>query len=377
MKRTLTIWLSLAVLAPGAAAHGQVGVNTALLFEKYTFGSGLDYSEVSQLSLPFTLSASLGGRAALTVSGGLTRVELVGADSDSGAGKEISGLVDTEARLVMQVVPDRFSFLLTAVAPTGMKELEIEEGAVLNALSSQVVGFSTMSLGSGGRAGAGFAGALPVGELALGFAGTYTHSLAYNPVIGQDAEWKPGGELRIRAGLEGTAAPGTYLRVAAIFASRQADLIDGEEYGQTGKQLHGYAAVNRDVGSGSFTVYAMDSYRSAPQVEATGVGAVLLPKGNLLSLGARAEIPVVGETTIIPQVELRRLSEALRDASGDGTMQSAGSTVRAGANLRHAIRPGVALILEGSGLFGNVGRGDGATVDVSGFRGGLHLEIRR
>jgi len=274
-------------------------------------------------------------------------------------------------------VPERFSFLLTAVAPTGMKELEIEEGAVLNALSSQVVGFSTMSLGSGGRAGAGFAGALPLGEMALGFAGTYTHSLAYNPVIGQDAEWKPGGELRIRAGLEGTAAPGTHLRVAAIFASRQADLIDGEEYGQTGKQLHGYAAVNRDVGSGSFTVYAMDSYRSAPQVEATGVGAVLLPKGNLFSLGARAEIPVVGETTIIPQVELRRLSEALRDASGDGTMQSAGSTVRAGANLRHALRPGVALILEGSGLFGNVGRGDGATVDVSGFRGGLHLEIRR
>jgi hypothetical protein len=134
-------------------------------------------------------------------------VELVGESSGSQDGKIISGLVDTEARLVLDLVPDRFSMLLTAVAPTGMEALDVEEGAVLSALSSQAIGFSTTSLGSGGRAGAGFAAALPVGEMALGLAGTYTHSLAYNPVVGQDAEWKPGGEIRLRAGLEGSPVP--------------------------------------------------------------------------------------------------------------------------------------------------------------------------
>jgi hypothetical protein len=39
--------------------------------------------------------------------------------------------------------------------------------------------------------------------------------------------------------------------------------------------------------------------------------------------------------------------------------------------------PGIALVLEANGLFGNVGKGDGATTDVSGFRVGLHLQIRR
>jgi hypothetical protein len=377
MKRTPSVCLGLLVLASALPVQAQVGVNTAVLFEKYTFGSGLEYSEVSEMTLPFTFSAGLGQRGTLTVSGGLTRVELVGADSDPGGGKVISGLVDTEARLVVDLVPDRFSMLLTAVAPTGMKALEIDEGTVLTALSSQVIGFSTMSLGSGGRAGAGFAGAIPLGDMALGVAGTYTHSLAYEPVVGQAAEWKPGGEIRLRAGLEGAPAPGTYLRVAGIFAKRQADLIDGEEFGQAGNQLHGYAAFNRGVGSGSFTLYLMDSYRSAMQLEATGVGAVLMPKGNLLSLGAKAMIPVAGETTIIPQVELRRLSEASRDDPEDDALQAAGSTVRAGANLRQGIAPGVALVVEASGLFGNVGKGDGATTDVSGFRGGLHLEIRR
>lgn len=377
MKRALVVWLGVLILWPAIPALAQVGVNTALLFEKYSFGSGLGYSEVSQLTLPLTFSTRIAGRGALTVSSGFTRVELVGESSGSQDGKIISGLVDTEARLVLDLVPDRFSMLLTAVAPTGMAALDVEEGAVLSALSSQAIGFSTTSLGSGGRAGAGFAAALPVGEMALGLAGTYTHSLAYNPVVGQDAEWKPGGEIRLRAGLEGSAAPRTYLRVAAIFANRQPDLINGEDYGRTGSQLHGYVALNRAIQSGSLTLYLMDSYRSAPQVEATGVGAVLMPKGNLFSVGARAEIPVAGETTLLPHVEVRRLSEALRDAAGDGALEAAGSTVRAGVNVRHAMGPGIAVVLEASGLFGNVGKGDGATTDVSGFRGGLHLEIRR
>jgi len=377
MKRALVVWLGVLILWPAIPALAQVGVNTALLFEKYSFGSGLGYSEVSQLTLPLTFSTRIAGRGALTVSSGFTRVELVGESSGSQDGKIISGLVDTEARLVLDLVPDRFSMLLTAVAPTGMEALDVEEGAVLSALSSQAIGFSTTSLGSGGRAGAGFAAALPVGEMALGLAGTYTHSLAYNPVVGQAAEWKPGGEIRLRAGLEGSPVPRTYLRVAAVFANRQPDLINGEDYGRTGSQLHGYVALNRAIQAGSLTLYLMDSYRSAPQVEATGVGAVLMPKGNLLSVGARAEIPVAGETTLLPHVEVRRLSEALRDAAGDGALEAAGSTVRAGVNVRHAMGPGIGVVLEASGLFGNVGKGDGVTTDVSGFRGGLHLEIRR
>jgi hypothetical protein len=220
-------------------------------------------------------------------------------------------------------------------------------------------------------------GAIPVGDMALGLAATYTHSLAYTPVVGQTAEWKPGGEVRVRAGIEGNPGPDTYLRVAGIFATRQKDQIDGSSSGGLGNQIHGYAALNQRIQSSTFTVYFTDSYRSAPQIEATPVGAVRVPKGNLMALGAKVEIPVSREIRVIPQAEYRRLAEAPRDQTGSGALESAGSTVRIGADLKVPLSPGFALVLEGNGLFGHVASMDGGELGVSGFRGGVHLELRR
>ena len=377
MKRLTVVWVGLFLMASELSAQGGLSVNSALLFERYSFDSGLSYSEVSEFSIPVTFMAPVGNRANLTVSGGFTRVSIVGSPEASQEDQSVSGLFDTEARLVVALVPDRFNLLMTAVVPTGMEALDIGEEAVLRALSSQVIGFSTTSLGSGGGAGAGFVGAIPLGEMALGFAGSYTHSLAYSPVVGQDGEWKPGGEVRVRAGLEGTVGPRSYLRLAAIVGARQKDLVDGEETGSVGKQIHAYASLNHGIESGSFTVFAVNSYRSAPQIEPTAVGAVLMPKGNLLSLGARMEIPVARETRLVPRVEYRRLMEAPRDGTGEGGLESAGSTFRVGADVRFPLTRNLAVVAEGNGLFGNVGDGEGSTVGVNGFRAGLHLEVRR
>jgi hypothetical protein len=377
MKRLTVVLIGLLVSVQGLPAQSGTEVNSAVLFEKYSFDSGLSYSEVSELTVPLTFTAPLGGAARFTISGGFTRVSVTGSSSGGQGDQEISGLFDTEARLVVSVVPDRLNLLLTAVAPTGMEALEIEEEAILTALSSQVIGFSTTSLGSGGGAGAGFVGALPVGDMALGLAGSYTHALAYSPVVGQTGEWKPGGQLRLRAGLEGSVGPRSYLRLAAIFGSRQNDQIDGEEMGGLGNQIHAYVSLNQGIESGALTLYAINSYRSAPQIESTAVGAVRLPKGNLLALGARFEFPVARDARLVPRVELRRLTEAERTGTGDGSLESAGSTLRIGADLRIPLSPAFALVAEGNGLFGNVGDGEGSTVNVNGFRAGLHLEVRR
>ena len=377
MRRLVVVSLGLFLVVSQLSAQANVGVNTAFLFERYTFDSGLSYSEVTEMTLPFVLTTPLGRGSALTLSGGFTNVTVATPSGKNLEEQVASGLIDTEARLVVAVVPDRFNLLLTAVAPTGMKALEVEDEAVLTALSSQVIGFSTTSLGTGGQAGAGFVGAVPLGKMALGIAGTYTHSLAYSPVVGETSEWKPGGELRIRAGLEGAVGLRTYLRVATIFGSRQKDQIEGEDLGGLGNQIHTYVSLNHGMGSAALTLYGVNSYRSAPQIESTAVGAVRLPKGNLLALGARFEIPVARETRLVPLVEFRRLTEVPRDGTGDGSLQAAGSTFRVGADLKHPLTERLAIVAEGSGLFGNVGAGDGTTVSVNGFRAGLHLEVRR
>ncbi len=61
---------------------------------------------------------------------------------------------------------------------------------------------------------------------------------------------------------------------------------------------------------------------------------------------------------------------------GDGSLEPAGSTFRIGADLRQPLSPRFALVLEANGLFGDVGTFEGTEIGVSGFRGGIHLEIR-
>ena len=371
------VFAALAFLTPGMPGQERIAANGAVLFERYSFDSGLPYSDVSETTVPFTVTAPLGGRTLVTVSGGFTSIRLTGNEGSGFVDQEISGLVDTEARLTVELLPDRLNLLLTAAAPTGTEAFELEEGAVLSALSNEVIGFSTMNLGMGGRAGAGVVGAWPLGNMALGLAGSYTHSVAYSPVVGRPVEWKPGDEVRIRAGIEGTVAPETYLRIAGIFATRQEDEIDGEASGGLGNQLHAYVAVNHRIQASALTLYLANSYRSAPQVESTPVGAVRVPKGNILALGGKVEIPVTRVGRLIPTVEYRRLAEAPRDETGGGSLESAGSTLRLGSSFRLPIGSGTALVFEGSGLFGNVADPDGGDVGVSGFRGGLHLEVRR
>ncbi len=377
MMRLAAVWVALLLLGTDLSAQVERSAHGAVLFERYSFDAGLPYSGVSELSVPFTFTTPLGRMGSLTLSGGFTSLSLTAAESGGLTDQTVSGLVDTEARLVVGLVPDRLQFLVTAVAPTGMKSLDVQEGAMLSVLSSQVIGFSTTSLGSGGRAGTGFVGVLPVGSMAVGLAGTYTHSFAYNPVVGQAAEWKPGGEIRLRAGVEGSLGTRTYLRVAGIFAARQNDQIGGESSGSVGNQVHGYLALNRGIQSASVTAYASDSYRSAPTIEGTSVGAVRVPKGNLLALGMRAELPVGRETRLIPQAEYRRLSQAPMDQAGSGSLEASGSTLRLGTNLSQPLSRNLTLIVEANGLFGKVLGAGGGLVGANGFRGGLHLEYRR
>ena len=228
MMRPAMVLVGLVLLVTPAAAQLQTGGNSAFVYEQYSFDSGLAYLRDVCGSRPAALPLPGPGRRCRRTG------PLAGAgDPDVGLDdKEIAGIIDTEARLVVDLIPDRLSLLATGVLPTGIEALEVQEEAILAALSSPVIGFSTTRLGGGGRVGGGLVGALPVGQMALGLAGTYTHSVGYSPVLGHDMEWQPGAEIRLRAGLEGTVGPQSYLGCPTIFASRQADKLDGEEQGE-------------------------------------------------------------------------------------------------------------------------------------------------
>jgi hypothetical protein len=210
--------------------------------------------------------------------------------------------------------------------------------------------------------------------MALGVGATFQQPLKYDPVQGQGDRLRPGGEIRLRGGIEGAVGPRTYLRVAGIFARRQKDEINEATLNGVGNRYVGYVSLNQAVGRSSVTVYGFDVFRSDPQIEPTATGAALLPRGNLLAAGAQFALGVAPSTRVTPRVEFRT-SRSAPDATVTD-LQRLGSSFRFGIDLRHRVNRNVALVVQGGGLIGDVVQA-GTTVDFRGYRAGLHLEVTR
>ena len=348
----------------------QVRVETSVLFESYSFEDGLGYSDASEFSLPFTVSFPLGGRARFTASSILTRVMLTASEGSDDI-EDMSGLTDTEFRLAVDVLPERLVFIASAAIPTGIESIEAEQGPVLGVLVTDVLGFSTRSLGSGGNAGVGFAGGVPLGRMALGVAGTYQKFGSFEPILGGSNLLKPAPEFRIRAGIEGPAGTSSYLRLAGVVSRRGSDEINGESLSSSGNRYVGYASLSQGIGNTELMVYGFDLYRSSAQIESSALGAGVVPKGNLLTGGAQLTIPLANDTRATPRVEIRSSSQA---PAGSTSLAKLGSSIRFGADIRQRLTGNAMLVIEAGGLVGGIEAADG-NVGVTGYRFGAHLQV--
>ena len=367
--------LALGVWASGAAAQAPVTltrVRTAVFTETYAFDDGLAFRRVNEITVPVGADVRLGRFADLTISSGWARVLLRTSDAAQLPDQRVSGVLDTEFRLGINAIPGKLIILATGVVPTGINAVDATELSLLGALASDIIGFAAPSVGSGGSVGGGFAGALPLGRFAAGVGATYRYPLTYTPVVGDTVSLRPGPEFRVRVGVEGPVSRTTYLRVAAVFATRGRDELAGQPQHGVGNRVVGYLAVNRQVGRVAATLYGFDVYRAAPQLEATAAGAALLPKGNLLAVGGRFAIGVRTETEVTPRFEYR-LSAAEADPSVTA-LRRLGDSFRFGLDVRNQFTAQLAAILQLGRVTGAVVQG-GADIGFSGTRAALHLEF--
>jgi hypothetical protein len=355
-------------------AGQQVNVRAAAIFESYTFDAGLPFSKVSEFTVPVTITYQLGRFGSIAVSSGYASVDLNSADTDQLPNQTLSGLLDTEARLTVNVIPGRLVALFTGAIPTGVGTVAFEELSVLGAISSDVIGFSTNDFGMGGSVGGGFAGAVPLGRMAVGFGGTFKRPISYSPVAGQPQSLRPGSEFRLRTGIQGPLARRTYMRVAAIYAQRQKDEIDGVVQNGVGNRFTGYLSVDQGIGSKQLTVYVFDVFRANPQIEQTAVGAAFLPRGNLVGVGGELSIPVGFTTSVVPKLEFRH-SMAAPDTVNT-SLQKLGSSLRIGADFRARATQRLAVVFHADGVTGSV-RESGTDIGLQGFRAAIHIEIMR
>ncbi|MDH3291840.1 MAG: hypothetical protein OEO20_13930 [Gemmatimonadota bacterium] len=372
MSRTaLTLGILLAFGTPHAAAQFPVRVSVSASVEGYSFDQGVVFSKVEEYAFPVGIAVPLGRVGELTISTGYGYVRLWSRDQSQLAHQEISGALDTQARLSWNVIPGRLVAFATTTVPTGVKTVEEQELAVLGVLSSDIIGFQAPSLGSGGSAGGGFGGAVPIGSSwSVGVGGTVRKPFNYVPIVGDGRTLKPGLDIRVRAGVEGSLARRTYLRVAGIFAHQSNDAF-GDSTSGIGNRVIGYLSLNQGIGNGSLTLYAFDVYRGSAQLEQTSIGTAILPRGNLFAAGLHYEFRVTGRLQVGPRAEYRWSAQ---DAGGDASgLEINGEAFRYGGDVRLQLMQGLAAVLQGSGTTGFLVQGT-ERIHFRGPRGTLFLE---
>lgn len=350
---------------------GQVStqVRGAALYESYDFAEGLGFQSVSESSLAFTAVTGLGSRATLTLATGYASIS---ADREEGGSSTVSGALDSEVRLGYDAVPGTLTVFGTATLPTGIESLVQDDLSLLGILATDVIGFSSPSLGTGGGLGGGFAFAAPAGDLAFGAALSFQSSFAYSPVSGSEAELKPGADVRVRVGLEGPVAQRSFLRVSGMFATHGNDAFGGEPTPGIGNRFSGYASLDQGVGSSALTFYVFDLYRAEGGLDQTAVGTSFLPRGNIFATGAQLSYPLTSQLRVTPRAEFRD-SRAATELDPNA-MEKLGSATRFGLDLRYQFSPTWAVVAQGERLTGSVAR-DGSDIDVSGYRFSAHVEV--
>jgi len=365
----------LALVCAVAPLDGQIAVATHAAFfaEHYKFEDGFVFDFLSEFTVPVGIDASFGRRTNLTISTGWTDVELKSQNPTVIRDQTMSGVIDTELRLTVEVIPSRLSVIANGVIPTGIKTVRQDELSVLGAISSDIIGLTTNELGNGGSVGGGFVGAVPVGDFALGFGATYKAAFQYQAVFGDPSSLRPGNEGRFRAGLEGPLGQRTYFRVAGIYALRGADKLGGVVQNGVGDRIVGYLSLNQGVGSSSLVLYGFDVYRTNPQLSSTALGAQSLPKGNLFAVGARWEFRMGRRGTLAPRAEFRSSVQAPVD-DPTGSIKKAGLSLRSGADFRFQTNRKFAVVLQADGITG-LTRLQGVEYWLRGLRLGIHGEL--
>jgi hypothetical protein len=364
-KRTVGLGLIAAAMIFGTQLQAQVGVRVRLVTESYTFDPGLALTDVKETTIPVSVSLGLGRFGSLAIGTGYVTVDVSG----TGINKQtISTLLDTQFRLTYNLLPGKLMLLFSGVLPSGTKTVALEELSVLGAISSDVIGFSSSTVGSGGSLGGGFAGAIPLGSnFAVGVGASFKKALSYQPVSGRAGDLLPGAEIRARFGIQGSLARRTYVRLTAVYATRGRDDFDNLTRSGVGDRVIGYASVNQGFGRSSLTLYSFVVDRGDPKLT-SDPNLPALPQGRLTAFGTRLDLRFGGSLVVAPRIEIRNSKEEI-----NSTLEKIGSSTRIGADITLPIGRSASLVFQGSIVSGEVVQA-GNDIGFDGTRFGVYLD---
>ena len=356
------------VQGQGNPAFGTTA-RAGVFFESYSFGSGLAFDRISEFTIPVTLTQRVGSRLTVDLGTAYTRASV---RETNGHTIDHAGPIDTDVRATVGVIPDRLIFTLVTTLPTGATAVPDTTLPLFGATATDLLGFTTPGFGSGGGVSAGFASAFKMsGDWAVGTGASYRYGASYTPVQG-GGTLTPGGEVRARFGIEGPFGGGgrKYFRGAFVYTTSGGNDLGGGRESIIGDRALAYAAVSMPLGRSNLALYGWEMRRlRARNFDAPG--AVSVPRGNVLALGARLERPVSPQLTVVPLLEFRHELTGPTDR-----MELLGYLVRTGADLRYRLTERVTAVVQAQLAFGSL-RDDQQNVSIVGPRLGVLIEWTR
>lgn len=364
--RALLLLLGAAWPAVAVAQAGSVSARTGVFFESYSFGAGLAFRRISELTVPVSVTQRLGNRFVLDFGTAYASVSVRQANGNT---LDHSGLVNTDLRTTVGVIPGRLIFTLVGTVPTGASAVPDTTIPLFGATATDLLGFTTPGFGSGGGVSAGFASAFKMGsDWAIGTGASYRYGASYTPVVG-GSTLTPGGEVRARFGIEGPfgGGGGKYFRGAFIYTTTGDNDIGGGGRSGIGDRALAYAALSVPLGRANLALYGWDMRRLRAR-NYNVPGTIVVPRGNVLALGARLERPVSPRLTLVPLVEFRHELTGPTDK-----MQLLGYLVRTGTDLRYRLSEQATAVVQTQLAFGSL-RDLNQSISIVGPRLGALIE---
>jgi hypothetical protein len=356
------------VTASAASAQVTTSARTGVFFESYSFGSGLAFDRVSEMTIPVTVTQRFGRRVVVDIA---TAYASAAVRHSSGNTIDHSGFIDTDVRAVIGVIPGRLIFTLVGTIPTGVTAVPDTTIPLFGATATDLLGFTTAGFGSGGGVSTGFASAFRLGQnWAVGTGASYRYGASYTPVAG-GSDLTPGGEIRARLGIEGPfgGGGGKYFRGAFVYTTSGANELGGGRQSLIGDRALAYAAVSMPLGRSSLALYGWEMRRMSPRNPDTS--AVLVPRGNVLAVGARLDRPLSPKVTLSPLLEFRH------ELTGPGPkMELLGYLLRTGTDVRYRLSERATAVLQAQVAFGTI-NDEGQSISLVGPRLGALLEWSR
>jgi hypothetical protein len=346
-----------------AVAQTGTTARTGAFFESYSIGSGLGFRRISEFTIPITVTQRFGDRLAIDVGTAFTR-----ASADVGGNTiDHSGLVDTDLRATIGVIPGRLVFNLVGTIPTGATAVTDTTVPLFGATATDLLGFTTPNFGSGGGVSAGFASAFKMGaDWAIGAGASYRYGASYTP-LSDGKTLTPGGEIRARFGIEGPFGGGKYFRGALVYTTTGDNGIEGGTQSTIGDRILAYGATSLPLGRSQLSVYGWEMRRLRARPSTLPV-----PPGNVLALGARLERPLNPKATLVPLFEFRH------ELTAPGAkMELLGYLFRTGSDLRYRLSDRATGVVQAQFAFGALQSPDHKRVSILGPRIGALIEWTR